>query len=82
MSIEERIPRIHVDVNMSNEDYIRWNVQGALKKLEQTPEEASTTLMVYHIHKEILRKKGVSESDFAESDRMIEEAKRRYKIEE
>ncbi len=82
MSIEEKIPRIHVAVNedMSNEEYIRWNIQGATRGLAQTPDEATITLMVYDIHKNILRKRGVKESDFVEGDRIIEEIKKKYHI--
>ena len=69
---------IDLGAGLSNEQYIAWNVDGCVRVLRDAPHEYSITLMVYEIHKNVLRKRGVSEDDLKVGDRYVEEAKTKY----
>lgn len=58
--------------NMSNGDYIKWNLEGATRILTKRPRDYEITTMVYNIHKEILRGRGATDADFAEGDTFID----------
>ena len=78
---DDKIPEVEFRINpdMSDESYIRWNVEGASRRLRQAPQESDITLMVYNIHKDILRDRGASESDFAEGDKVIDDLMKEYR---
>ncbi|HIG97666.1 MAG TPA: hypothetical protein HA230_04975 [Candidatus Aenigmarchaeota archaeon] len=58
-----------------NSAYLVWNVAGCVRRLRDAPHEYDITLMVYEIHKDILRKRGISDDDLNVGDRYVEEAK-------
>ncbi len=74
------IPKIRVVINpdMSNYEYIAWNVAGCVRTLKNSPFEYSITLKVYELHKEILRNRGASEEELAVGDKFVEDAKTKY----
>lgn len=61
-----------------NADYINWNIAGASRMLKHRPEEAAITLAVYNLHKEVLRARGVTDSEFYDADRIIEGIVKQY----
>lgn len=66
-----QIPRIDIEFNMSPAAHYRWNIVEAARTLVRTPEEQPITLMVYKIHKGVLRNKGVSEEVLARGDKHL-----------
>jgi len=65
--------RAEINPNLSNEDYIKWNVAGASRQIRRAPQELELTLMIYDLHKQVLRGRGATDSDFAEGDKIIDD---------
>jgi hypothetical protein len=73
---DEKPLRIEVELfPEDNNAYLAWNVAGCVRKLRAAPNEYDITLVVYEIHKDILRRRGVSEDDLKVGDRYVEDAK-------
>lgn len=79
MSSDE-IPKLEIIINgnMTNEEYIRWNIAGASRRLRDAPQETELTLMIYNVHKIILRARGVTEPEFYEGNKIIDEIVKQY----
>lgn len=74
--LDEKPLRIEVELfPVDNNAYLAWNVAGCVRRLGEAPNEYDITLMVYEIHKNILRRRGVTEEDLKVGDRYVEEAK-------
>ena len=69
---------LRINVGMSNEEYLRWNIEGASRMLRQRPEETAITFAVYRLHKEVLRTRGVPVYEFEQGDRIIEDIVKQY----
>ncbi|HLC67693.1 MAG TPA: hypothetical protein VJI12_02300 [archaeon] len=72
---------LRIDIELSpdnNQDYLAWNVAGCVRMLRDVPHEHEITLMVYELHKNVLRRQGVTEEELSVGDRYVEQAKRDY----
>jgi len=70
-----KTPKIEVDLGagMSNEEYREWNLIGAIRRIRESPREKDIYVQVYKIHIGVLQKRGMSEEDLQESDRLLKE---------
>jgi|GEM_PF-1814955 hypothetical protein len=66
-----QIPKIDIEFNMPPAVHYRWNIVSAARTLVEKPEERELTLMVYNIHKKILRGSGVSEEALERGDKRL-----------
>ena len=68
------IPQVEVELGagMTDEDYVAWNIAGAIKTIRRSPGENELTLMVYRMHRSVLERRGVSPELLAEGDRALE----------
>jgi hypothetical protein len=68
---------IELGKGMSNQEYLEWNINGAYEMLITNPKEAKITLMVYDLHKGILKNRGVDEDTLKEGDnKLLEKIKK------
>jgi hypothetical protein len=74
----KQIPKLTLDFNMSPAVHYKWNIVEAARTLVEKPEDRKITLMVYKIHKDILRGKGISEEALERGDKRLTKRVERY----